>query len=315
MDSLAGQIRPADELIVCDDGSTDETLAILEAFAQTARFPVKIQCNPKRLGPAKNFEQAISLCGGDLIALCDQDDIWREDKLQILERVLVENPDAGYAFSDASVIDETGKHTHSSLWEQVSFDGEQRGAFCRGPADQIRVLFKGNVVTGATMALRASLKARVLPVPEFWVHDEWIALSSSVHGARGVPVAEPLISYRLHRGQAMALRRPGHLKIVWWSLWGDARPFQAEYEKCRTASGLFQGAASADLSLLQFLEAKSGHLALRAGLRGRPRLARASGVVAELVRGRYHRLSGGFWSALSDLLIPVIPARSGPVCA
>ncbi len=79
--SLATQTLPPCELVATDDGSTDGTLAILEEFAQTARFPVRIYRNPARLGPAHNFLHASSLCEGDLIAFCDQDDIWMKAKL------------------------------------------------------------------------------------------------------------------------------------------------------------------------------------------------------------------------------------------
>ena len=75
LESIASQIRLPDELVVCDDGSTDATLAILTEYAKAVRFPVRIQCNTSRLGPAKNFEQAISLCKGEIIVLSDQDDI------------------------------------------------------------------------------------------------------------------------------------------------------------------------------------------------------------------------------------------------
>jgi rhamnosyltransferase len=81
LDSLARQTLLPCELVMTDDGSADGTLAIAEEFARGAPFPVRIHRNPKQLGYADNFLHAASLCEGDLIAFCDQDDIWMEQKL------------------------------------------------------------------------------------------------------------------------------------------------------------------------------------------------------------------------------------------
>src|ERR671927_271278 len=86
--SIAAQTRPPDELVVCDDCSTDATLECIREFARTAPFPVRVVENEKNAGSTKNFERAVELCEGDFIALADQDDVWLPEKLQRLEEVL-----------------------------------------------------------------------------------------------------------------------------------------------------------------------------------------------------------------------------------
>jgi len=81
LESLSRQTLPPCELVIGDDGSTDDTLNIVEAFARTAPFPVRIHRNPQRMGHADNFLHTATLCSGDLIAFCDQDDVWLETKL------------------------------------------------------------------------------------------------------------------------------------------------------------------------------------------------------------------------------------------
>lgn len=81
LDSLAAQTLAPCELVVTDDGSTDATLEIVAEFASIAPFPVHIHRNEKRLGFADNFLYAASLCGGEFIAFCDQDDVWMAEKL------------------------------------------------------------------------------------------------------------------------------------------------------------------------------------------------------------------------------------------
>lgn len=81
LESFVTQIRKPDELIVTDDGSTDSTITLLERFALTAPFPVRIYRNPAQLGYRANFMHCANLCSGDIIAFSDQDDIWLPEKL------------------------------------------------------------------------------------------------------------------------------------------------------------------------------------------------------------------------------------------
>ncbi|HEV7674625.1 MAG TPA: glycosyltransferase [Candidatus Angelobacter sp.] len=80
--SLSRQRHLPDELVVTDDCSTDQTLKVLTEFQASAPFAVRISVNERRLGYAENFLRAASQCKGDLIAFCDQDDVWMENKLE-----------------------------------------------------------------------------------------------------------------------------------------------------------------------------------------------------------------------------------------
>lgn len=82
LDSLARQTKLPCELMVCDDGSSDATESIVRDFERQAPFPVHFRRNERRLGHEDNFLTAASLCVGDLIAFCDQDDVWLESKLE-----------------------------------------------------------------------------------------------------------------------------------------------------------------------------------------------------------------------------------------
>src|SRR5579883_1252947 len=121
LDSLAAQTRKPDEVVICDDASTDSTASLLSGLDERLGATVRVIGNPSNLGYLKNFEKAIGLCTGDVIATCDQDDIWRPQKIERLVREFEADPEVDFVFSDATVIDEAGKQIAGSLWESVGF--------------------------------------------------------------------------------------------------------------------------------------------------------------------------------------------------
>ncbi len=121
LESIARQRRPPDELVICDDGSSDGSVEILREFAAGASFSIRIFCNEKNLGSTQNFEKAIQLCKGDLIALCDQDDIWLPEKLSRLLQIFEQDSSLGGVFSDADLINENSQEIGKRLWQVHKF--------------------------------------------------------------------------------------------------------------------------------------------------------------------------------------------------
>jgi glycosyltransferase involved in cell wall biosynthesis len=200
--SIEQQTRLPDELVVCDDRSKDQTLTIVREFAASAPFPVRIFENERNLGVSANFERAIRLCEGSLIALCDQDDIWYPHRLQLSEQELATHPEAGLVFSDADLIDDRSQLANRTLWQRLGFAGKREDQLSAG---QYIVLAKHRFVTGATVMFRAALRDRFLPVEEGWIHDEWIALIIAAFSDLR-PIAQPLINYRIHHSQQVGFR-------------------------------------------------------------------------------------------------------------
>src|SRR5689334_5491599 len=153
LESILAQSRKPDQIVICDDGSTDETRAILQSFEKKSPDVILLNFNKKNLGSIRNFEQAIKLCNGDVIALSDQDDVWRQDKLQLIEKAF-NKQSTGLVFSDAEIVGENLQPLNRRMWNEVDFNPHKRKLLDNGRA--LEVLVTGWTVTGATMAFRAS---------------------------------------------------------------------------------------------------------------------------------------------------------------
>lgn len=305
LESIAAQTRTPDELVVCDDRSTDETREIVEAFAARAPFAVRLHTNEQNLGTARNFARAIELSRGDIIALSDQDDVWHEEKLRRTEAEFLSGAEVGLVFGDTEVTDENLRPLgYSMLWGNkfTAEDGEKLRA-----GRSFEVLLNRSIVTGATTALRARFKELVLPIPNDigLVHDHWIALVVAAV-ARVSFIEEPLIKYRQHTQQQVGIgvlrdslndKLAAARQTTAASYLAAARPLEVLLERLRERAGEeFDAGARAQL------EAKIGHLRARAGM-PKGRLRRVPVVVKELLAAHYHQYSDGMNSALRDLLL------------
>ncbi|HMG87858.1 MAG TPA: glycosyltransferase [Terracidiphilus sp.] len=202
LESIALQSQLPSELIVCDDQSIDDTLSILKRFQARAPFAVKVILNSRRLGSTRNFDQAIGLTRGDLIAMCDQDDRWAPTKLERLSEALAADPFLGGAFSDANLIDGDGRPMGMRLFARHKFTAAKQRSFIGCPT---ATLLKHDIVTGATLMFRASIRRYCSPIPASWVHDGWLAWMIALH-SRLTLIPEPLTDYRIHVGQQLGVQ-------------------------------------------------------------------------------------------------------------
>ena len=195
MDSILGQSIPVQEIIVCDDGSTDGTREILASYA--AEYPqIQLHFNEKNLGTVGNMQQCLRRTTGDLIFFSDQDDVWLPSKVEKTLAFFQKNPEANAVFSNADIIDEVGETQFGmTLWDIIGFP--------YGQVDltdfETRV---DNVVTGAGLAFNRNQELLEKDIPQIpgLLHDGWIGL---YFAAKNTLKANPekLFQYRSHANQ------------------------------------------------------------------------------------------------------------------
>ena len=192
LSSIVTQTMLPDEIIICDDNSTDHSAEIARQFL-TANFDghFAIHQNAHNLGFSANFWQAISLCSGNIICLSDQDDIWMPDKVSTLVDTLMKHPHVMLAFHDVELVDGHLRLLHKSFWQTMN-PVFNYSAFLE---NDYRRLFLGNTIQGSACAIRKELVEIASPLPPNVYHDEWLALTAIVNG--GIfPIPRQLLKYR-----------------------------------------------------------------------------------------------------------------------
>ncbi len=183
LDSFAAQTLLPDELVVTDDGSSDETLTILKQFADSAPFTVRVVENDVNLGFTLNFAKALPLCSGEIVLLSDQDDLWFDNKISRIAEIMTGDPDCWLLVHDARIVDET------LTWSGATKMGQIRSGYGVDATPD----------TGALTAIRRVFLHMALPVPDAVVgHDVWLhTLCRAFEGHRTV-LEDCLQSIRRH---------------------------------------------------------------------------------------------------------------------
>lgn len=302
LQSIAGQTRLPDRLVVVDDQSQDATVDLVRTFAAGARFPVQLTLNEHNLGVAKNFEKAIGLCDTDIILLSDQDDVWYPHKLCQIEAAFLHSPETAMVFSNGEIVDGKLRPMGYTLWEAERFTPKEQKLTREGRI--FEVLLKHNVITGCTMAFRKEFKNFIFPISEKFVHDSWIGLLISAVG-KLVMIPECLIRYRQHDHNQLGAKKINVLdRIMLARTMGRAchiaelSRYQSIYEHLL---GKNDFPPCSPEKLVMFQE-RIKHLAFRAHL-PKNNWKRLMPILGELLKLRYHHFANGFSSVVRDLII------------
>lgn len=300
--SILDQVPPPDELVVSDDASSDDTVAIVrEVFGAHAPAGTRLVVleNPKALGVVGNFEQALSAATGDLVALSDQDDVWRPGRLAAAVEQFEADPSLLLLHADARLVDAGGAPTGMTLLRSLDATGWELNRLEHGRG--LEVLIRRNLVTGATTMVRRTLVDRARPFPSSWVHDEWLAIIAAASGGvRLLP--EPLIDYRQHGANAIGARKLGLREKAGRLAESRAQRNARLLERSAVFAERVR-ALGADDEVVRAADGRLAHERMRSALPAN-RIARAPRVLGAAIAGRYRRYGRGIIDVVRDLLQP-----------
>ncbi|MGL4673001.1 glycosyltransferase family 2 protein [Cetobacterium sp.] len=179
LESILKQLTKEDELVISDDGSKDKTIEIIKRYQKKSQITIKIFEGPKK-GVIKNFEHVISKASKDLIFLSDQDDIWKDNKVEEVKKIFNQNKNITLVIHEAFIVDGAGKITGKKSKYQKGI---------------LKNILK-NTYIGCCMAFKKEIET--LPFPkDIPMHDSWIGI---VHEKLGqvYHLDKELFYYRVH---------------------------------------------------------------------------------------------------------------------
>ncbi|SEI87507.1 Glycosyltransferase involved in cell wall bisynthesis [Azotobacter beijerinckii] len=300
LDSFLRQKKPPHEVVICDDDSSDSTMAILQSFQKDAPFEVRIEQNPIRLGYKKNFEKAISLCTGDIIFLSDQDDYWFDTKILEMTRVLLARPNIFVIHTDMIITDENLVPSRQTQLGNILALGSTVETY----------------VSGCATALRREWVSIVLPIPtEVAAHDTWIHKLALAMDVRTICLP-PQQYYRRHDKNVSQWRasKPEQMNVLdsirVYGLADKTGAWRRELDRTRWArKRLLErtenleelGLLSRQETAIRKLDRRISALESRIHNNSQNRLKRLPKIIRLWLSGDYNNFSG--WkSALKDIL-------------
>lgn len=197
IESILMQLSDTDELIISDDGSTDDTLNIIKSYMD-ADDRITLFFGPK-LGLISNFEYALKQASGEYIFLSDQDDVWMPNKVELMLEKLDDNL---LVISDCQVVDKNLDLMYPSFFQ---LNGLRRTLFSN--------LIK-NSYLGCCMAFRREVLLKSLPFPKSLpMHDWWIGLCAACSGSVYF-CTDKLVMYRRHGSNSSPTSEKSHYSII-----------------------------------------------------------------------------------------------------
>lgn len=216
--SILAQHTLPDEIVVSDDNSADDTVAVVRSALAAAPATVKVTVRESsvQLGVTANFARAIELCTGEIVVLCDQDDLWQPTRISAALSAFEIDSGLLLQHADARLIDELDVPLGTTLFAGLGVTPAHRAAINdgngKGPNNgtstgAFALYLRRNLVTGATVMFRRALLQAALPFPSEWIHDEWLAIIAAATGRVAVSTAVG-IDYRQHSTNVIGVTQP-----------------------------------------------------------------------------------------------------------
>lgn len=251
IESILRQTIKPNKIIVRDDCSTDKTLDILLEYSKNTDIPFLVIADGTNLGYIKNFEAMIEYTTSDFVFFSDQDDLWINNKAEVLLGALQRNATTNVVFSDAYLVNDEKKNI-GSLWNSIGFSQSEE-------IISLQRQLTNNIVTGATMAVRRNFLISTLPFPANVPHDYWIATNACATDGL-FPVKDKLICYRQHAGNQIGAGNssPGQKIKSLFSSYRRAKRM-THYREIYTISlglienGVLQRKASIYIDMMEYL--------------------------------------------------------------
>lgn len=207
LESIITQTIKPTRIVISDACSADKTVSLCEDILSGQKvISYTIYKHDKQLNVTDNFNFGLNICNTDYVFMCDQDDVWLKDKIEVtLEAMIKYNACLG--FTNARIVDSNLKSSSLSLWERIGFYCDSENMLFNPDTNALlTVLIRKNIVTGMCTCVSKELLAIALDIPNTTIHDVWLAMVASCVG-NVVAIRKECVLYRQHTNNQIGTRR------------------------------------------------------------------------------------------------------------
>ena len=292
IESLLNQTLLPDEIIICDDSDNDLTFNAVQKFSSDSR--IKYFKNPSSLGIVENFEKAVKLCRGDYIFLCDQDDVWLPEKVEVMCNMLEADEKLDLVFCNSILTDGNLEKLNKTLWDLRKFTPAMQKKLAAGGA--LEVFCRRVVCSGHNIAFKRRMLEYVLPFPDLapFYPDTWLAFSAAFNGK--VQALDRILTlYRVHNANNSTPAGAA------WQGAAKARRTSAAKRNQLLAEEILKRSKINELSKRKMMEKFADHHQKRS-LYSSNIFIRAVQALGQLFALKYTRYSNGFRTFAADVI-------------
>ena len=300
--SILNQSRRPDELIVSDDASSDGTVSAVEQFAKSAPFKVQVLAHSPD-GITSNYLNALSQSTGDVVVFADQDDVWRPEKLHLIERAFLSSPQIAIVSTDSEIVDTNSRTTGKTLRGNTA-KSVMLARRVNSGADLAHAI-RGLPLLAHTLAIRSECRAAALnkpALPADWWFESWVSMVAMAVGKLAL-VPEAVTLYRQHIAQVAGAPSARGVRRAATADYRDAAAryrYIVELIRDEMAPSLID--AEERVRRVRLMESYIDFLDRRCQLLSLPRVTRLAGMTSIKMLSDYTRFASGAKSIARDCL-------------
>lgn len=210
--SIINQTRCPDEVIICDDHSNDDTFRLIKKFIDSNKECKEWQLlrNKDNIGYRKNYYKLISMTSGDIIFLCDQDDIWDRNKIEKMEHIMISHENVDVLNSSFRFIDKSDKIIYKK--KKIFYTNNNLIPYPVMPhvlsrVESAYIILKNNISPGCTLCMTKKAKELFIKYYVFAFPHDFIINLLAACSNHCYFYNKKLVNYRLHDTNTIGFKK------------------------------------------------------------------------------------------------------------
>lgn len=298
INSVLSQTILPDEIIVIDDCSKDATVGIIQTVLSNSSIPHKVIVHDKNMGVTKSFQDGIDAADKEYIMICDQDDVWLPNKIELTKEYF--SSETNLVVCNAKIVDAQLNSLNKTMFDYIGFPLAFAGRHISLTSREMMLLsLRRNYVTGMCMAGKRRAIVESFPIPDTMTYDTWLAWNLARSG-NTVFIEDDLVLYRQHEKNVVGTKRKKEsLNSYYTHRKNDKKSFVKKYKSLLSVNIPDEEVKIALLDAIDFYEgrARLDQLNIIEGLKL---------IFKNIKNNRYNKYTGAAQKEMAKDLLEVV---------